>query len=492
MSSSAWAFCVVSSGKQEDTVVDQEAWARATSAANGWAISRVFADVSSGKLGVRKLLARLVSELRATPPAERPERVLMLRLDRVGRGRLADSLVVLHELGELGVTVHTRDGDEILDEPMKELFAAVKLVTASQENLVRRDKSLAFHARKRAAGEFGSIPPYGFVFLEKRLAVYEPEAAIVRALYEKRVAGIGYRRLSIWAANNAPAKIRPNGEFRSLSWGTSTVTKILSNPRYRGTIVPEILWADVAALRGKLVERTTRWPWPLRGAVRCVCGAQLFGEASGHERRRTRYYVCRRVNAHGGRSPHHHAARMEAQFVELLRRLEIEPGLRSKRKAPNLTTLRQRKASLARTLTSVERRRSRAWELAEDESIPRAELADRLADLTAESEKIAEALRSVERELVAAEQAAVATSDLSTLFRNLPELWPRLPVPSQRDIARAIGGYLGGFWADLNRAGVLLVDRDESEYEVDASYPHASPSAIGAQAELIRELAAYN
>lgn len=459
MPDTAWAYLVVSSQRQDETLIDQEHWARAEATANGWEITRVFSAVSTGKSGVRKLLTQLVSEMHKTPDDRRPQRVLMLRLDRVGRGKLADSLWAMRELEDMGCIIHTRDGgDELLDEPMKELIAAVKLAAAADENRVRREKSVAFHARKRAAGEYASKPPYGFVFLDKHLAPYEPEAAVVRQLFEKRVAGFGYQRLAQLAAAIAPAKIRPNGEFAAFSWGGNTVVSILRNPRYRGTIVSETLWDDVAALRGAIRERpAARWPWPLRGAVRCTCGATLLGEASGREGSRTRYYVCRRFNAHANpRYPHHPAAKMEQQFVELLGCLQ-DAGAQPKGPDPGqLEALRQRKATLTRERSQVEQRRSKAWELAEDGAIDKADLAARLEHFRSAGDRVADALTIVERELAAAESATRAKINVAAAFAGLPALWPTLPVDLQRDIARSVSAYVGGLWADPRRPGELL------------------------------------
>jgi DNA invertase Pin-like site-specific DNA recombinase len=487
----AWAFCAVSSGPQEATLADQESWARTIAAANHWEIARVFSGVGSGRHGVRKLLTRLVAELQLTPESERPSRVLMLRLDRVGRGRVADGMFVMRELEDLGVTIHTRDGgDESMDEPMKELITAAKLAVASFENHVRREKSLAFHARKRAAGEYGSIPPYGFILVDKRLAIYEPEAAIVRTLFERRVAGLGYQRLAQLAAATAPAKIRPNGEFKAFTWAENSVGSILRNKRYRGTIVSEELWDAAAALRGTLVERrAVIWPWPLRGALHCLgCGSTLLGEASGRPGHRNRYYVCRRFNVHNDPShPHHNADRMEAQFLELLRRLAPRGDLSAYSPAkPELAPLRQRRAALARERSAVEQRRAKAWELAEDGAIDKADLAARLGMLRAEGERLALSIREVERVITIAEVRERAASDLERAFAGLDQTWLKSTVETKRDIARAVAAYLGGMFADPASPGVLLLRSGSSDDFENVSRKTSSTKIEASIAELLR------
>ncbi len=59
----AWALLVVSDAGQAETLPNQEAWARETAAKNGWAITRTFSGVSSGKYGTRALASGMITEL---------------------------------------------------------------------------------------------------------------------------------------------------------------------------------------------------------------------------------------------------------------------------------------------------------------------------------------------------------------------------------------------------------------------------------------------
>ena len=459
----AWVYATVSSNPQEDSLADQERWAEKAAADNGWSIERRFSEVATGKRGVRSTLTKLLAELKALPESARPDVVMMIRIDRIGRGRVVDGQVALHTIRTLGPRIFTRErGFVELDSAMDELMAAMQLALSRQENEVRREKSLAFHARKRGAGEFGSGPPYGFILVEKRLALYEPEATVIRALFEKRLAGWGYQRLGVWAHANAPAKLRPDGSSKSFGWSTSTITSILRNPRYRGAIVSESAWDAVAQLRGRMIDRPTpRWKWPLRGALRCKCGALLLGEASGHNPphgRRTRYYVCRRITQHGGRYPHHNAAKLEATFVGILERLKAGKGLSVKRKDPeSVADLRAKYGSLAAQRDELERRRTAVWTLAEDEAIPRADVARRLEQLTAESETLQGALNEAARALAQAERREGDRRTVEQLFRDAAAIWGLSDTPTQRTIAMAVAEYYGGFWCDPNEPGKLKV-----------------------------------
>lgn len=459
----AWLYAVVSSDKQVETLADQEAWARSISQANGWELQRVVSGVKSGKRGVRKLLADLIAELRSTPAELRPARVLMLRLDRFGRGRIVDSQVAFRDLTELGIIVHTRDGgDERLDGPMDELIAAAKFAVAAFENAVRQEKSLAYHKRKREAGEHGGGVPYGFVLVDKRLAPYEPEAAIIRALFEKRLAGWGYQRLALYAVSIAPAKIRPNGAFRKIGWSTSTVRTALANRSYRGSLVTESLWDAVATMRRGILDRPARrWSWPLKGAIRCTCGALLNGEASGREGYRTRYYVCRRITAeeHRGKWPHHNAQRMEAQFVDRLGKLSASPELAAtyEPKAPPIEKLETRRESLVRERTAVDRRRQKVWDSYLDDLLEKTELAAQLERLRAETDRLDAAIVDLDRQIGALINRERIMAGAREALRGAAGAWHKMDVRSQQAVAKALAAYVGGLYADPSKPHLLFL-----------------------------------
>ncbi len=129
-----WLYAAVSSSPQEATLEDQRQWAKETAVRNGWVIAREFAGVSSGAKGTREILSNLIEELERTPKAARPQRVLMIRIDRVGRLAL-DCIAAVAQLRKLGVVLHTRqDGDVKLETAMDSLRPIFELVTAEMEN----------------------------------------------------------------------------------------------------------------------------------------------------------------------------------------------------------------------------------------------------------------------------------------------------------------------------------------------------------------------
>ena len=477
--STAWAFLVVSSSSSEqlETLPHQRAWCDSAAAANGWEITREFRDSCTGKKGVRRLFNRLLTELRATPRPLRPQRILMIRRDRIGRGSIASTLQAQHELKDLGCIIHTRDGGDQSLDGVGELNAAMTAYIAGEENRVRSDKSRAFNARKKAAGEATGMPPYGFTVVDKRLVPYEPEAAIIREMFKRRATGWGVHRLSEYATQNAPAKILISGKRRKLRWSEATVSRMVKNRVYRGTIVDENTWDAATSIKVETRERRGRcstYDFPLRGAVRCTCGLMLTVVNSGPMKYRIRYYICKAKNRHGC-YPHHRAENLERQFLDLLARIELSPELleayRGRVDPDRLAALRHQRGGLENERASLGVRRTRAWEAYEDRLAPGEDLKLRLEQIKADDERLQRTIAAIDAEIVALSQEQGARDSLSGLLDGIRERWPRFRPEHQRDIAKAVSACIGGFWCDPERRGVLLAPHDAQVNANDKSLP---------------------
>ena len=148
-----WTFLVVSSDRQAETLADQEKWAQKVAAANGWTITNTFRSVSTGKNGTRQLLEDLLTALRASKKAQRPERVLMIRLDRAGRGLAIEPLAALAEIYRLGVMVHTReDGDVNIARASDAIKPILRVLTGALENEAMRRSNSEFGLKRIVPG----------------------------------------------------------------------------------------------------------------------------------------------------------------------------------------------------------------------------------------------------------------------------------------------------------------------------------------------------
>jgi DNA invertase Pin-like site-specific DNA recombinase len=261
-----WSYAAVSSSPQEATLEDQHQWACETAARNGWVIGREFSGVGSGAKGTRDILSSLIDELERTPKAFRPKRVLMIRIDRVGRMAL-DCIAAVARLRKLGVLLHTRqDGDVKLETAMDSLRPIFELVTAEMENAARSDKWKAVHARRRAEGKHVGTIPYGVTLVDGKAVPFEPEAQIVRQIFTLAEQRWGYTRLARWARANAPPKRTLDGSDKPCRWSVSMIKSILASKTLRNLVVSEDQWQRTKAARQSdfRARAPKRWDWPLQ------------------------------------------------------------------------------------------------------------------------------------------------------------------------------------------------------------------------------------
>ena len=473
-----WLYAAVSSSPQEATLEDQRQWASETAMRNGWAIAREFSGVGSGAKGTRNILSNLIDELERIPKPARPKRVLMIRIDRVGRMAL-DCIAAVARLRKLGVLLHTRqDGDVKLETAMDSLRPIFELVTAEMENAARSDKWKAVHARRRAQGmHVGSIP-YGVILVDGKAVPFEPEAQIVRQIFILAEQRWGYIRLARWARTNAPPKRSHDGTDKAYSWSASTIKSILVSKTLRSLVVSEDQWQRTKAARQSdfRTRAPKRWLWPLQGAIRCTCGKLLSGHCSGAEKYRTRYYICRNHTLEPGQRSHpaHRADNLEAEFVRMLRSLRADPTLivPFDDEATDWETVER---DALRRIADAEKRTQRAWKLAEEAHIDAAQLRGRLAELDALRLSAEVTLTSARLARAQDSERRQTSGSLAELLEDLPDLWPKATVELQQELALAFGTVLaespafGGLCADPSSRGRLAFCRVASVRKTDDS-----------------------
>lgn len=451
----AWLYAAVSSERQAEDLAAQEVWARGVCDREGWDLSRIFSKPGTGKHGPRKLLLSLISELQHAPV--KPDVVLMNRLDRIGRGKVSDSQVALAQITDLGVRVFTREqGFVANDSWVDELINAVRFAVARQENDAKADRARAGHETKRQEGKHAGHAPYGTILIDGRPIPYEPEAAIIREVFAKRLEGWGVHRIARTILRTAPPKKKSDGTTRPMRWSPSTVWRMLESTTYRGSVVSEETWDNAQAVNKTEVplnRAVQRWPWPLRGAVRCTCGMMLTTYCSGAKRCRIRYYACNNIQHE--KYIYHRADRLEAQFKQILIEARADPELVFASKGPDTEPLEQERLALEREKTSLETRRQKVWGLFESDAIPDHDLKRRLGELQAERDRIDARLQELSRTLMLERNRQAGITSATQVLAKLVDVWERVPVEQQRDVAKAVAFYARGLWCDPNDVGVL-------------------------------------
>jgi DNA invertase Pin-like site-specific DNA recombinase len=462
-----WALLAVSSDAQAETLQHQRKWAEAVTREKGWRLSRFIEGVASGKDGPRRLARDLLLEVRATPSEARPAYVLLIRLDRLGRGSIVDSQIFARDLLALGTRLFTRDQGEIrLDSAMDELVAAVQMAVARHENDVRRDKAVAVYKRRKAAGQvISNRPPFGLTITKDRKYVaLQSHVKVVRRAFEMR--GAGHRVVDIlrWLNANSPPHRYKCGSIYDVRWSDARLGKMLQNRAYIGAVVDEQMW--LAAQRRRLESYVGRAPrkdrrngeFALAGVMRCFCGR---GIAAVAYRRRggvfARFYTCRAAWNHGGKGVHHRADDVETRFAVFLARLADETLARPVRvgSAEMLERVEQHVSTLRGKLETIERSRTRVWKLDDAGHLDARDLAERLADLNARKADVESQLVRAIEERTVVEAARLRESEFSELHRCGAVRYEFGTIAERAVIGREVATSFGGL--RLTKDGKIVV-----------------------------------
>lgn len=241
--------------------------------------------------------------------------VLILRdLDRLSRDRLIYAEAVAR-FEAAGVAVYEFDRPEPVTF---DLASDVRAAVAQDEKRkIGQRVKLARAGRVRAGLVAGGNAPYGYRWEDKALAIDVARAAVVRRIFADYASGVGQR--AIVRALNAEGIPGPTGG----GWQQSTISRVLSQPIYRGqiksgdafaegqheAIIEAELWQRVEAIRnrrtitpergrrrGKTAGRTPDSPHLLTGGLlRCSCGAAMLPRKARKGIERDRYVCAGRI-----------------------------------------------------------------------------------------------------------------------------------------------------------------------------------------------------
>jgi site-specific DNA recombinase len=263
--------------------------------------------------------------------------VWCLSPDRLAR-IYAYQVIVLDEMARHGVTVRFTDTPPIDDDPQARLLTQVQGVIAEYERAKITERYRRGKLFRSRAGEVLSWrTPYGYRRLPRdgqgpaRLEIFEPEAAVVRRIFDDYVAG-GHSIREISQRLYADGIPTPRG--RQGTWGVSTLCRLLRNEAYVGLVyfnrtdtvpdprstrktrqvprpreewipiaVPALIPEQVFHAAATVSRDNSQWSprraepghWLLRGLVKC--GTCAVGTNCHKMRGRNgtwhRYYYCR-------------------------------------------------------------------------------------------------------------------------------------------------------------------------------------------------------
>lgn len=192
-------------------------------------------------------------------------------------------------------------GDGLMVMRMLSAVAAGESATKSRRLKRKNDEAAA-----KGVPHKGGNRPFGYE--DDWVTARADEAAVVRAIFERFLAGESLRSIATWL--DAEGVKTVNGR----PWLSTSVRTMLRNPRYaglrshRGDVVGTATWEPIITIaerdkvmalmerRASTRERTNR-SYLLTGLLRCgKCGNRLFSA----RRQNSRRYVCMAGPDHGG------------------------------------------------------------------------------------------------------------------------------------------------------------------------------------------------
>ncbi len=280
---------------------------RKLAADRGWVIGAEYVDndISAYSGKPRPAYARMISDV----TGGLRDAVLVYNLDRLHRRpvELEEFVTLCEKAGVREVATVTADIDLGNDDGlfMARIFAAF----AAKESGRRSARIRRKMDQNATAGL-----PHGPAREDDKITIRETEAAIIRVLVDRFLAGESVRSLASWLTTTGVAT--PGG---GANWKTGTLRQMLCSARlaglreHRGAIVGNAVWEPIItvekreqvlarfasrAASGRRAPRTHL----LSGLLRCgKCGNTLYSASrQASKERRSRRYVCLSGPDHGG------------------------------------------------------------------------------------------------------------------------------------------------------------------------------------------------
>jgi site-specific DNA recombinase len=283
---------------------------RKLAADRGWPVGDEYVDndVSAFSGKRRRDYERMLTDLGSGAR----DAVIVYNLDRLHRrpAELEEFVALCERVGVRDVATVTADIDLGNDDGlfMARIFAAFAAKESGRKSARVRRKLLQ---NAEAGLPHGSLRPFGYE--HDKITVRENEAAVVREMVDRYLAGQSLRSITVWL-NDAGI-----GPAVSETWRTTAVRQILCSGRiaglreHHGQVIGEAVWPAIItpAERDRIVARMaarsvskTRAPrtYVLSGMLRCArCGNLLFSQARHvNPDYRVRRYVCMKGPDHGG------------------------------------------------------------------------------------------------------------------------------------------------------------------------------------------------
>lgn len=389
--------------------------------------------------------------------------IIVAKVDRFARS-LVKALETIALIEDVGGAVLVADGDFDTSTPTGKMLLRLMLTFAEFELDRIRENWDGAQARAVSRGvHVASRVPTGYVKRDEdgRLEPDASAAPIIRELFTRRAAGVGWTTLANWM--NTTGIVGPYGNSH---WTNSTLAAIIGNRVYLGEarsgkyshpqahapIVSRAEWEAAQGVRTVATGRNGDGAL-LAGLVRCA-GCRYVVKADtmrGRDGERLRIYRCRK---------HHPAGECPAPATIMGRILE--PWVEARFLDDVGPMLAEPEVSTEDLTEAVRQLEAAEYELAafRDDTIISALGKDGFAEGL---QKRAQAVERARREVQALSARPAGTPDIDMTPGELREAWPVLGVPERRAILTGAidavfiraNGESGGQPAVVERALIL-------------------------------------
>ncbi|MED1856104.1 recombinase family protein [Brevibacillus reuszeri] len=290
-------------GAQQDRLLD---YVRS----QGWEVAEVYIDDGySAKDLHRPAMQRLLKDCEQ----KKFDVLLIYRLDRMVRN-VIDLYSVMEHLDKHSVMF--KSATEVYDttSAMGRFFITLVAAIAQweRENLGERVK-MGMEKNFRKGGWNGGEPPYGYRLEDGKLVIHEPEAAIVKRIFElyktkgqreiSRIfnqEGLRTRNDALWAGYTVRYILENPVYMGKMRWmyrqggGKKTNQEIMIDGDHESIISEEDFNAVAILTKKRLIYREkTNVCFPFTGILKCArCGSPLQGGEKKQKLQNYRFYRC--------------------------------------------------------------------------------------------------------------------------------------------------------------------------------------------------------
>lgn len=426
----------------------------------GWALSKHLVFVDDGYSG-GNLRRPALTALRKAVKEGRVQFVVSFKLDRLSRSVIDTVNLVLEEWEGRCFFKSAREPIDTSSPAGKMFFYLLASYAEWERNVIRERTTSGRLARANQGRWAVGTPPFGYrPDTSKRLSIYEPEATVVRTIYEGYLKGRTVadmvRQLQ---GEGAPGPKGPG------TWSKPLVRRILSNPAYMGVlqfgeykvnprhnrdadaprllklpeptvrvegahpavVAPEVFHAVQKMKAERDMRKTKRSGrayssrWLLTGILKCgKCGSS-FTARERPNRRPTYYCLGRDFKLNCDCAPvavedldRWFVQELKTVYGDRLRRHQALAGLTAEREQ-RITELQTSRQAVTDATTDLERQRAVARRRYRLDEISTEEYRGFMAEIESEAESHQARLRTLDEEIVKVR----AQADLETLMAQL-------------------------------------------------------------------------